>query len=292
VLHPGLARVTPLPGPSLAPRASVLGPSGSARGDVEPPTPTNPLRAARARPARRRRCLPAPSDPTALLHAWYAPHASRRASCLALSSADAGFPLICHTPPVAVQLPVATATCRDDVDTQRAVTMAFIAPVPLLGPRLPLRVTASRPWTGVRVRAAAAAGSTPVHGPPPSWRTAPSSSPPCCQHSSESEPPNYEAGWVPERVCNWFLCRFWRFQLWGRSWNGWVPRPPVPLYVGGYVLLVWRCFQFLLLTSTCVQQIADSVVCVLLSLSLSSIFVPACRRVTLSPSLYGSCLLL
>jgi len=64
------------------------------------------------------------------------------------------------------------------------------------------------------------------------------------------------------------------------------------LYVGGYVLLVWRCFQFLLLTSICVQQIADSVVCVLLSLSLSSIFVPACRRVTLSLSLYGSCLLL
>jgi len=109
VLHPDLARVTPLPGPSLAPRASLLGRSGSARGNGEPPTPIDPLRAARARPARRRRCPPAPSGPVALLRALDLPHASRRASCRALSSAHAAFTFPV-TPPLRRRLVVTTST--------------------------------------------------------------------------------------------------------------------------------------------------------------------------------------
>lgn len=33
-------------------------------------------------------------------------------------------------------------------------------------------------------------------------RMVPAVEPPLCQHTSESEPPDYSAGWVPEKVCS------------------------------------------------------------------------------------------
>lgn len=88
--------------------------------------------------------------------------------------------------------------------------MAFVGGAPVPAVRTPLRLAVDRPWTGapVRGRSAAAAGRRPAwchRGgaqllPRRGRRVGPTVEPPRCQHTSESEPPDYSAGWVPEKV--------------------------------------------------------------------------------------------
>lgn len=90
--------------------------------------------------------------------------------------------------------------------------MAFVVATPVQAVRTPpLRLATDRPWTGGpgRGRLATAAGRRPA------WcheggalllpwgvrRMVPTVEPSRCQHISESEPPDYSAGWVPEKVC-------------------------------------------------------------------------------------------
>lgn len=92
----------------------------------------------------------------------------------------------------------------------RAWTMAFVVATPVQAGRIPLRLAVDRPWTGepVRGRLAAAAVRRPAwcHGGGAPLlrrrgsRVGPSVEPPRCQHTSESEPPDYSTGWVPEKV--------------------------------------------------------------------------------------------
>lgn len=92
--------------------------------------------------------------------------------------------------------------------------MAFVVATPVQAVRTPpLRLATDRPWTGgpVRGRLATAAGRRPA------WcheggalllpwgvrRMVPTVEPSRCQHTSESEPPDYSAGWVPEKDDNY-----------------------------------------------------------------------------------------